>query len=104
MPRVINRADGFSIGRGLPIPQASMRKSNPPQQKSECQKNPDSLGCLEEQLSNLRSNTPLTVRRTSGIPVDPQLSFGGGGQYLNVIGGQTHALEQQIIKKKWSWA
>ena len=44
MPRVINRADGFSIGRGLPIPQASMRKSNPPQQKSECQKNPDFWG------------------------------------------------------------
>ena len=31
----------------------------PPKPKSECQKNPDSLACLEEQLSSLRSQTSV---------------------------------------------
>ena len=88
------------IGRRPPPPQ---RQSPRPTQKTECQKNPDSLGCLEEKLSNLRSSGSVTVRRSDQTPADPQLSFGGGGQYLNIIGGQTQALEQQILKKKLSW-
>ena len=100
MPRVINRASGGSIGRGLPISSQIQRKSNPPQQAGECQKNPDSLACLQEQLDNLRSSGNVLTRRSDQTPADPQLGV-GGGFYLNVIGGQTQALEKQIEKKSW---
>ena len=102
MPKVINYANRISNFDRRNLPPQKPR-SNPPQQKSECQKNPDSLACLEEKLSNLRSSGSVTVRRSDQTPADPQLSFGSGGQYLNIIGGQTQALEQQILKKKLSW-
>jgi len=33
------------------------KSRTPPRQKTECEKNPNGLSCLEEQLSNLRSQT-----------------------------------------------
>ena len=58
MPRVINRASGLSIGRGLPFTPAPQERK-PPRipMKTQCDKDPDSLACLEEKLSNLRSQT-----------------------------------------------
>ena len=94
MPKVINRATGMSIGRG--IPSSIAQRSNPPQQKSPCQKyGSESLACKEYELSQLRSSSPVT-RQSAEVPVDPQIAFGGG--VLNIIGVQTHALEQQIKK------
>ena len=98
MPRVINRATGGSIGRGYSAP--IQQRANPPQKKTECQKNPDGLACLQEQLDNLRSSGNVLTRRSDQTPADPQLGV-GGGFYLNVIGGQTEALEKEIKKKSW---
>ena len=96
MARVINRArpsNTYSPARNTVRP-------NPPQPKTECQKNPDGLACLQEQLDNLRSSGNVLTRRSDQTPADPQLGV-GGGFYLNVIGGQTQALEKQIEKKSW---
>jgi len=75
-----------------------------PIQKTECQKNPNGLGCLEEQLSNVRSGGSVAGRRSSNVPYDPQIAFplpSGGMGVLNIIGGQTQALEKAIEKKSW---
>jgi len=88
------------VGRRLPPPQNLDRWKAPrPTQKSKCQQDPDSIACLEEKLSNLRSS-PVAVRRSSSVPYDPTIAFGGGGMVLNIIGDQTKALEQQIKKNE----
>ena len=63
--------------------QARQRQTPRPTQKTECQKNPDSIACLEEKLSAIRSS-PVAVRRSSSVPYDPQIAFplsSGGGEY-----------------------
>jgi len=64
MPMAINPAGGFGSSRGLkprqidpftPAPQE--RKVTRIPMKTQCDKDPDSLACLEEKLSNLRSQT-----------------------------------------------
>ena len=86
------------VGRRPPPPQRQ-----PPRprlnQKTKCQQDPDSIACLEEKLSAIRSS-PVAVRRSSSVPYDPQIAFGGGGMVLNIIGDQTKALEQQIKKNE----
>ena len=80
---------------------ARSRPSRPrPTMKTQCQRDPNSSACLEEKLSNLRS-TPVLARRTAGVPLDPQIAFGGGGMVLDIIGSQTQALEKEIEKKSW---
>ena len=98
MPRVINLASGRSP------PPTRQRQPPRPIQRTKCQQNPDSIECLEEQLSALRSS-PVAVRRSGNpnIPYDPQIAFplaSGGMGVLNIIGGQTQALEQQIKKNE----
>ena len=85
-------------------PPTRQRRTPRPTQKTECQKNPDSIACLEEKLSAIRSS-PVAVRRSGdpNIPYDPQIAFplsSGGMGVLNIIGGQTQALEQQIKKNE----
>ena len=91
------------IGRGQmgrrPPPPTQQRQPPRPIQKTKCQQNPDSIECLEEKLSAIRSS-PVAVRRSSSVPYDPQIAFGGGGMVLNIIGDQTKALEQQIKKNE----
>jgi len=60
-----------------------------------------SSDCLHEKLDNLRSSGNVLTRRSDQTPADAQLSFAGTGMYLNVIGGQTQALEKEIQKKSW---
>ena len=85
-------------------PPTRQRRTPLPTQKTECQKNPDSIACLEEKLSAIRSS-PVAVRRSGdpNIPYDTQIAFplsSGGMGVLNIIGGQTQALEQQIKKNE----
>ena len=81
-------------------PARNFRPTPRPVQKTECQKNPNGSACLQEKLDNLRSSGNVLTRRSDQTPADPQLGV-GGGFYLNVIGGQTQALEKQIEKKSW---
>jgi len=84
-----------------PPPQSSTR---PPQRvnvKTPCMKyGSDSLACKEYELTQLRSSSPLT-RRSAGSPVDPTITFGGGGMVLNIIGDDVAKLEAEIEKKSW---
>ena len=95
----------MAIGRGQigrNPPPTRQRQTPRPTQKTECQKNPDSIACLEEKLSAIRSSS-VAVRRSSTVPYDPQIAFplsSGGMGVLNIIGGQTQALEQQIKKNE----
>ena len=81
-------------------PARNFRPTPRPVSKTECQKNPNGSACLQEKLDNLRSSGNVLTRRSDQIPADPQLGV-GGGFYLNVIGGQTQALEKEIKKKIW---
>jgi len=94
MPRVINLASG------RPPPPTRQRQAPRPIQRTKCQQDPDSIACLEEKLSAIRSSS-VAVRRSSSVPYDPQIAFplsSGGMGVLNIIGDQTQALEQQIKK------
>ena len=84
----------------IPTPQRPRQTRPRPTIKTQCQRDPDSLACLEEKLSALRS-TPVAVRPSSSVPFDPQIAFGGGGMVLDIIGSQTQALEKEIEKKSW---
>jgi hypothetical protein len=77
------RITGFRSGNPLTI-RSTQIKSPPPRQKTECEKNPDSLECLEEQLSNLRSSGGGFDRRGN----------------LNIIGGDVSRLQALIQKKR----
>ena len=82
-------------------PARNFRPTPRPVSKTECQKNPNGSACLQEKLDNLRSSGNVLSRRSDQIPADPQLGVAGTGMYLNVIGGQTQALEKEIQKKSW---
>ena len=92
------------VGQTPPRPPYSDMFHPPPQRvnvKTPCMKyGSDSLACKEYELTQLRSSSPLT-RRSAGSPVDPTITFGGGGMVLNIIGDQTQALEKEIEKKSW---